>query len=321
MCIRDSSNNIPLLGKLISLPFGGETPFKAEVWFVNLLTKLDAPWGTAAPLQVEDPKYGIVVPLRAFGQFGYQVSDPLLLLQKLVGTQLSLSHEKIEDYFKGILLQSMSSNIVKALVRESIGILQLSAFLTELSSFCKDKASADFQNCGLQLINFYFISINIPENDPSYRRLKELKEKSAELNLIGRDIYQFDKSMDVLKTAAANEGGGNSIMQTGLGLGMGLNVGNQIGQQFGNMVNQVSSSTPTSPPPIPFPTAIAFYVAFAGQQSGPFPLNDLSSMAANGSFKKDSLVWRQGMSTWQAASSVIELSPCFSQGMPPPIPQ
>lgn len=315
-----NSNNIPLLTKLISLPFGGDTPFQAEVWFVNLVSKLDAPWGTATPLQVEDPIYGVVVPLRAFGQYGYQVTDPLLLLKRLVGTQALLSQEKIGDFFKGVLLQSMSSNVMKALVRDRIGVLQVSAFLPELSKFCKEQITADFLGFGLEIINFAFISINIPEDDPSYQKLKEIKEKSAELNVIGKDIYQFDRSMDVLQTAAGNEGGSSSIMQTGLGLGMGLNVGNQIGNQFGSMVTQLAPTAPASPPPLPS-TQSVFFVAINGQQTGPFTIDTLAKMVINGSFVKDNLVWKQGMPNWVPASSVSELNPCFLATSPPPLPQ
>ena len=65
------TENIPLLGKLINLPFNGQTPFKAEVWFINQIAILDCKWGTASPIQIEDPKYGIIVPIRAFGQYGF----------------------------------------------------------------------------------------------------------------------------------------------------------------------------------------------------------------------------------------------------------
>jgi membrane protease subunit (stomatin/prohibitin family) len=314
------SNNIPLLGKLISLPFGGDTPFQAEVWFVNLLTKLDAPWGAPAPLQVEDPKYGVIVPLRAFGQFGYRVKDPEPFLQRLVGVQGEVTNERIEALFKGILLQSMASNVVKALVKEGIGVLQLSAFLHEISRFCLEQSSTDFENVGIELLNFYFISLSIPENDPSYIRLKEIKEKSAELAVIGRDIYQFDKSMDVLKTAAGNQGESGSLMQAGLGLGMGLNVGNQIGQQFGGMVTQISGSAPAAPPPLPS-RSIQVYVALDGAQAGPFTVPVLKQMAASGAFTPASLVWKEGMSTWMPASALGELQECFSPSVPPPIPR
>ena len=67
------SANIPLLNKIINLPFGDNSPFAAEVWYVNMLTKLDNKWGTIKPINLEDPLYGIVVPARAFGQFGFKI--------------------------------------------------------------------------------------------------------------------------------------------------------------------------------------------------------------------------------------------------------
>ena len=312
------SNNIPLLGKLISLPFGGDTPFQAEVWFVNLLTKLDAPWGAPTPLQVEDPKYGVVVPLRAYGQFGYRVVDAELFLQRLIGVQEVLSNEKVEGFFKGILLQSMAANVARALVRDGIGVLQLSAFIQEISLFCKEQSSKDFSSMGIELLNFYFISLSIPDDDPSYKRLKEIKEKSAELSVIGRDVYQFDKSMDVLKTAAANQGESGSLMQAGMGLGMGLNVGNQLGQQFGGMVTQIGSKAP-APPPLQ-PPSIEFYAVLNGAQIGPLPFETVRQMAGVGAIAKSTLVWRDGMTAWTPASSVMELASFFAPSGPPPIP-
>jgi hypothetical protein len=62
--------------------------------------------------------------------------------------------------------------------------------------------------------------------------LKQIKEKAAEWNVVVRDVYQLEKSMDVLKTAAGNQGGVRTgIIQTGIGVGM--LVANQIGQQVG----------------------------------------------------------------------------------------
>ena len=64
------SENLPLLDKLINLPFGNKSPFKAEVWFVNQLSILDVKWGTPTPIQLEDPKYNIIIPIRSYGQYG-----------------------------------------------------------------------------------------------------------------------------------------------------------------------------------------------------------------------------------------------------------
>lgn len=68
------TGNIPLLSKIVNLPFGGRSPFAAEVWYVNRVLSLDVKWGTKDPLQVMDPKFSIAVPVRAYGQLGVQIS-------------------------------------------------------------------------------------------------------------------------------------------------------------------------------------------------------------------------------------------------------
>ena len=314
------SGNISLLTTLISLPFGGDTPFQAEVWFVNLITKLNTPWGTARPIQLEDSKYGVVVPVRAFGQFGFRVAEPRKFLETIVGTAKVFTAAQIADYFKGVLLQSVNSNIGKAVVKQNISVLQISAYLDEVSAFCKERIAQDFQQFGLELINFYFQSINIPEEDPSFIKLKQLKEKAAELNVVGRDIYQLDKSMEVLKTAAANEGAGSTVMQSGMGIGMGMLMGTQIGQQAGQMLTQLPVAGSAAPPPVPGAPQVAFFVAINGQQAGPFPHLVLQQMHAAGSLASNSLVWRQGMASWQEASAISELAGLFASATPPPLP-
>lgn len=58
--------NIPILNKIINLPFGGRSPFTAEVWYVNKIHSLDIKWGTSSPIQIQDPKYSVFIPVRSF---------------------------------------------------------------------------------------------------------------------------------------------------------------------------------------------------------------------------------------------------------------
>ncbi len=102
-----STNNIPLLNKLVNLPFGGKSPFAAEVWFVNRAVPLDLKWGTPTPLQLEDPQYGLVVPVSAFGQMGIRVKDPAQFVTGVVGTLLNFGTRAVLDYFKGVLVAQL----------------------------------------------------------------------------------------------------------------------------------------------------------------------------------------------------------------------
>lgn len=309
-----STGNIPLLTTLISLPFGGDSPFQAEVWFVNLISKLDNKWGTIRPIQLEDPKYGLVVPVRAFGQFGFRIGNPRKFLEAITGTAKVFTAEQIVEYFKGIVLQAVNVNLGKAFIAEKISVLEASVHLDALAKHCSAAIQAELSRFGLELVNFFFHSINIPEEDASYQRLKVIKEKAAELNVLGRDIYQFDRSMEVLKTAAANEGGSAGLMQAGVGLAVGAVIGQQITQQGGQLVTKL----PPGATPL-LPAVVKYHVSIGNQDIGETELEAIKKLVAEGKVNRTTLVWRDGMAGWQAAETQAELKGLF-QANPPPLP-
>lgn len=151
------SENIPLLNKIINLPFGSSSPFQAEVWFVNLISKMDVKWGTATPIQLEDPKYGVIVPVRAYGQYGFRISNARIFLETLVGNMVVFSSDKISDYFKGKVISSLTSLISSKLIKDNVSILEINALLDEMSDFALNKLNSDFNKFGIELINFNFI--------------------------------------------------------------------------------------------------------------------------------------------------------------------
>jgi membrane protease subunit (stomatin/prohibitin family) len=303
--------NIPLLTTLISLPFGGDTPFQAEVWFVNLISKLDNKWGTVRPIQLEDPKYGLVVPVRAFGQFGFRISQPRQFLEGITGTAKVFTAEQITEYFKGVVLQAVNVSLGKAFVTEKISVLEAAVHLDALAKHCSTAINTELSRFGVELVNFFFHSINIPDEDESYQRLKVLKEKAAELKLLGRDIYQFDRSMDVLKTAAANEGGSAGLMQAGVGLAVGAGIGQQMTQQSGLLQTKLPPVAPPLPP--------KFHVAIDGKDAGEQDIEAIKALVSSGKVSRASLVWREGMANWQAADTLPELAGLFAS-QPPPLP-
>jgi membrane protease subunit (stomatin/prohibitin family) len=93
-----SANNIPVLQKLINLPFGGRTPFTAEVWYVSKTVRRNLKFGTPAPIELLDPLYNVSVPVRSFGDFGIQITDSSAFMQQMVGT-LHLSPKILSNNF------------------------------------------------------------------------------------------------------------------------------------------------------------------------------------------------------------------------------
>ena len=235
-----SNNNIPLLGKLIGLPFGGQSPFSAEVWFVNQAVKLDVRWGTPDPIQLQDPKFGIMVPVRAFGQYGIQVVDAKKFLMKLVGTQTGFAAGKLAEYFRGMVNARIKTSIANAIINSAMSVLEASTRLDELSLALGEALAGDVAEFGVALSHFTIESINVPEDDSAVQQLKAALARRAEMDIVGFS-YQQDRSFDVLHTAAANQGTAASMLGVGLGAGMGAALGGAVGDGFVQLTGHLRS--------------------------------------------------------------------------------
>ena len=243
-----STENIPILSKVVNLPFGGRSPFTAEVWFINRAFTLDIKWGTQTPIQLQDPKYKIFVPVRAFGQFGIQIEDSQKFLLKLVGTLPKFDRTNILKYFRGVYLTKAKDAIASYLVHKNVSILEINAYLDEISEYLKERMAPVFDEYGIRLSSFYVNDISVPEEDNAVKQLKKALAKRAEMDIVGYS-YQQERSFDTLEGAATNpnsmQGG---FMGAGIGLGMGVGVGGAMGHQFSNLTQTINTAeTKTCP--------------------------------------------------------------------------
>lgn len=235
-----STENIPLLSKLINLPFGGKSPFTAEVWYINKAYSLDVKWGTATPIQLQDPKYQVFIPVRAFGQFGIRISDSTKFLKNLVGVLKIFESDDIIEYFRGLFMTKVKDVVSNYLIRKKISILEINAYLDEISQCLKESILEEMNKYGIDLVNFYVISIDTPEDDDAVIRLKEALAKKAEMNIVGYD-YRQERSFDTLDGVTQNsDSTTNNLMGAGIGLAMGMGLGGNIGNQFGNMASNIN---------------------------------------------------------------------------------
>ena len=167
------TGNYPLLSTLFKIPTGGKSPFTAAVWFVNRTMPLDVRWGTSDPIQLQDPRYNIMLPVRAYGQYGVQVSDTRKFLLKLVGTMRAFDRAYLVSYFRGIILTKVKDTIAKVITNQKISVLEISAHLSEISDALQQMIEPELDDFGFQLIRFTVNSISVPENDSAVAQLKD----------------------------------------------------------------------------------------------------------------------------------------------------
>lgn len=225
------THNLPLLSSLIGAAFGGKTPFTAEVYYINKITLMDVKWGTASPVMLEDPKYGILVPVRAYGQFNIRVTDGKLLYTSLIGTSKIFSKEDLTQYFKGFVGMQINDMLASYLVHEKVSILEMNAHLNEISAQLQKDMCPAFQKYGMDLSAFYVQSVNLPQEDASVQQLKEALSQKASMNILGYD-YKTGRTFDALEKAAANEGAAGGAMGVGMGAGVGFGMGEILKDSF-----------------------------------------------------------------------------------------
>lgn len=246
-----AADNLPLIQKLVNLPFGDRTPFTAEVYFINKHAKLDMKWGTADPFRITDPVYHIIVPVRSFGQLGIRVTDSRSFVTQLVGSLHDWKADKISSYFKGIVVTQTKDCVANYMVDNKISVMDIASKLDEISKKISETITNEFSRFGIEIVNFFVMSINVPDDDPSVIKIQETMASRAEIEQLG-EYYKVKRTFDTLEKAAENEGGAaGALLSGGLGVGMGVGAGAAMGANLGSLLSTQTNqnNTPSVPNP------------------------------------------------------------------------
>lgn len=217
--------NTPILSKIGAWKYGFNSPFKAEVYFVNTKQFTDLKWGTMNPIMMRDADFGMVR-LRAFGIYSMRVTDPRAFIKEAAGTNGRFETEDIE----GQLKRTLVSGFTDALGESKIAALDLASNYDELSTFARKKLNEEFKSFGLELTKFFVENISLPPE------VEAAMDKRTSMGVIG-DVNRYAQfqAADAMRDAANNPSGGAGM---GAGLGAGFAIGNQMMGQMANAMNQ-----------------------------------------------------------------------------------
>ena len=222
-----STNNIPLLTGLLGLPFGGDSPFTAEVFFVSMREFQDLKWGTTQPLVYRDSEFGMIR-LRAHGTYAVRVDNAQLFVNQIVGTRGSFSVNDLDGYLRSIILNQFND----LLGETHKSILDLQGITIELATTARNALTTAFQQMGLQLIGFQISAITPPDEVS-----QKIDERSGMAAVGDMGAYTQFQAAQAMRDAAQNEGAGAGAAGTGVGLGAGM----AMGQAMGDAMRQSTS--------------------------------------------------------------------------------
>jgi membrane protease subunit (stomatin/prohibitin family) len=301
--VKLDTQNMPVLTTLKGWKYGFNSPFKVEVYFVNTKNFTDNKWGTKNPIMLRDPEFG-PIRLRAFGTYAIKVVDAGKFIKEIAGTQAHFTTEEVTEQLRNLIV----TRFTDALGESKIPILDLAANYDELSKFISGKINPEFDEYGLAVTKFLVENISLPPE------VETALDKRSSMGILGNlNQYAQFQAANAMEQSAKNPGGGNAGMEMGMGYVMAQQMGQMFNQNQQNQQNQSNQNPP------PLPGVAQYFIAVNGQQQGPYTEQALQQMVQQGTLKRDTLIWKQGMPSWSKAGDVAEVSPLFS-AVPPPLP-
>ncbi len=293
---RLETRNLPILSTLAGWYHGFESPFKAEVYFVNTRHVTDLKWGTPNPVILRDPDFG-PLRVRAFGTYTLRARDPRALLEQLVGADAAFEAEEIGELLRAVVSQAFADVVAKS----EIALVDLASHYAELSEQVRRATLERIDDeYGLEIPQLYIVNISVPAE------VEQALDARASAGVLG-DLaaYQSYQLGQALPVAAANPAGG--LAGAGVGLGMGAAFA-------GQWLSAGPGPAPRREAP---PPPASFHLAEGGRSLGPFAAAELARLAAEGRLRPETPVWTAGLADWTPAGRVSELAALFPPAPPP----
>ena len=343
--------NFPILTSIVGALWGGNSPFQAEIYFINLQGNNQIRF--AVPyFDVADPRFpDFTVSVAVRGSLIFNLADykRFIKLNRLVDFDLDAFSQQI----KSAVTKYVKNFVVNCTLDNNMPVMQLERKILDISEMVQMRLKPQFEDdFGVNLKRLDISAIEIDKESENYaefvRLTKEQQMRRAEIDTEQYErisklsaetqfiqAHAINQQADVLKTAAHSMGqmggmdlGGGSGGFNPAGMMMGVAMGGTMANQMTGMMNTFTQSLQPQQQapamggaavPPPMPTAVQYMVAINGQQYGPYNIQQMQQMAQSGQINASVLVWAQGMPQWVSAGSVPELASLFI-ATPPPMP-
>lgn len=288
------TSNLPILSTLRGWKYGFQSPFKAEVYFVNTKRFVDFKWGTKNPILMRDADFGMVR-VRAFGTYAFRIVDAAKFLREVSGTDWHFTTDEISEQFRNVI----TARFAEAIGEAKVPVLDLAARYGEMGEWLRERIAPAFDELGVSLATMLVENVSVP---PEVEAAIDLRSQRGAAGDLG-EFLRF-QAANALGEAAKNPGGASSI-------GAQMSAGMAMGQAMAS-----GMTPPPTPPPVP---STAVFLVLDGQRHGPSTLDEVRSLISQGKVAAETLVWLEGMPEWKPAKEVPSVANLLPP-TPPPIP-
>ena len=232
-----TTDNIPVLTTLQGWKYGFESPFKADVYYLNMRLFTGNKWGTSNPVMMRDPDFGIVR-VRAFGTFDFRITDPRLFLREVAGSDQHFRLDEFADTMRSRIVSLFS----EALAESKVPVLDVATRYSELGEallpLINPLTTAKY---GIEFPSFIVENVSVPPE------VEQAIDKRSSMAAVGNlnDYVKFQMAQGMAHPAGGGPGGFATEMAVGMAMAQ------QIMQQQGGVMGQTTPPAGGTPPPLP----------------------------------------------------------------------
>ncbi len=216
---------IPFLSTLKGFKFGFNSGIRAEVLFINT-KEFNVKWGTKNPIAIPAPGLPGGMPIRAFGNFTFRVSDRLCLIDKVAGVKKQYMVDDVKERVVAVLDQLL----MKWISKEGKDMFNLQANAFDISKGIREDLDMEMTKIGISITGFTVSSFSYPEE------VQRMQTKAASQSMVG-DMNRY--SQFAMTDAMANGGTGSSRVAADM---VNVQMGMMMGQQMMNNMNQMNAN-------------------------------------------------------------------------------
>jgi excisionase family DNA binding protein len=205
------TDNIPVLTRIKSWPFGFNSPFKADVYFVVTRLFTGNKWGTSNPIMLRDTDFG-VVRVRAFGTYDFKIVEPKTFLREVAGSD----HNFRLDEFTDTMRSRIVSIFTDAIATAKIPVLDVASRYTELGDALLPLINpAIVAKYGLEITSFIVENVSVP---PEVEQAIDKRSSMAAIGNLNEFVkYQMGKG---LESGAGGAGAAGTAAELAVGFGL-----------------------------------------------------------------------------------------------------
>ena len=234
-----TTENVPLFGTLVKKISGIQQI--GEIYYLQR-RELRGKFGTTEPLSFRDSDFGIVR-IRAFGQFAYQVTEPLVFITEFVGTKGFTTSKEIIEWLRYQIIMDLNDTIGELKLKHNISILDLPAYLQEIEQMVLAKLKNDTARYGLEVTKLAGLNLNLPEE------VQKAIDKRGAMAALGVNYmqYQTGKAIEDIGQGAAKGGEGGGMAELGAGMGAGWAMGSAMNRGMQQPAGGIQQPAPPGP--------------------------------------------------------------------------